>query len=170
MLGCFTQDSPSRPSPFCTQPPTVRMPVDAPDRGDFIVAPLVVAPLAVGPWFTWVERVALPFLYGFFVLTADSPEAPTGGASREAIEHHYDVGREFFRLWLDARMVYSCALWPGDLDEDLDRAQLAKLEWHATAAQVDGASRVLDVGCGWGAMLQYLVTERQVRHVTGLHT
>ncbi len=103
-----------------------------------------------------------------FVLSADSVEAPTGGASREAIEHHYDVGRDFFRLWLDARMVYSCALWPGDLDDDLEGAQLAKLEWHATAAQVDGASRVLDVGCGWGALLQYLVTERQVGHVTGL--
>ncbi len=65
-------------------------------------------------------------------------------------------------------MVYSCALWPGDLDDDLDRAQLAKLDWHATAAQVDGASRVLDVGCGWGAMLRYLTAERQVHHVTGL--
>lgn len=105
---------------------------------------------------------------GFFVLTAGSPGAPTGGATRQAIEHHYDVGREFFRLWLDAQMVYSCALWPGDLDDDLDRAQLAKLDWHATAAQVDGVSRVLDVGCGWGAMLRYLTAERQVHHVTGL--
>ena len=42
----------------------------------------------------------------------------------------------------------------------LDAAQLAKLEWHATAARVDGAKRVLDVGCGWGAMLRYLVAER----------
>jgi cyclopropane-fatty-acyl-phospholipid synthase len=102
------------------------------------------------------------------VLTPGGVEAPTEGATREAIEHHYDVGRDFYRLWLDARMVYSCALWPADLDDDLDGAQLAKLEWHATAAQVDGASRVLDVGCGWGGMLRYLVAERQVGHVTGL--
>jgi cyclopropane-fatty-acyl-phospholipid synthase len=105
---------------------------------------------------------------GFSPVTADGVQALPGGATRKAIEHHYDVGRDFFGLWLDARMVYSCALWPGDLDDDLDRAQLTKLEWHATAARVDGASRVLDVGCGWGAMMHYLVAERQVRHVTGL--
>ncbi len=102
------------------------------------------------------------------MLNVESVEAPPGGATRHAIEHHYDVGRDFFRLWLDARMVYSCALWRGDIDDDLDRAQMAKLEWHATSAQVDGVSRVLDVGCGWGAMMGYLVAERQVGHVTGL--
>jgi cyclopropane-fatty-acyl-phospholipid synthase len=101
-------------------------------------------------------------------VTADAAQAPIGGATRKAIEHHYDVGRDFFRLWLDDRLVYSCALWPGDLDDDLDAAQLAKLAWHATAARVDGAARVLDVGCGWGALMQYLVAERNVGHVTGL--
>ncbi len=101
-------------------------------------------------------------------MTADGVQARAEGATRKAIEHHYDVGRDFFGLWLDARMVYSCALWPGVLDDDLESAQLAKLEWHATAAQADGASRVLDVGCGWGAMVRYLVTERQVSHATGL--
>jgi cyclopropane-fatty-acyl-phospholipid synthase len=101
-------------------------------------------------------------------VTADAAQAPIWGATRKAIEHHYDVGRDFFRLWLDDRLVYSCALWPGDLDDDLDAAQLAKLAWHATAARVDGAARVLDVGCGWGALMQYLVAERHVGHVTGL--
>lgn len=101
-------------------------------------------------------------------MTANRAHARTDGATQAAIEHHYDVGRDFFRLWLDTRMVYSCALWPGDLDDDLEAAQLAKLEWHATAARVDSAPRVLDVGCGWGAMMSYLVAERQVGHVTGL--
>ena len=94
--------------------------------------------------------------------------AVTGGATQKAIEHHYDIGREFYRLWLDARMVYSCALWDGELDDDLEAAQLAKLDWHATGAQADGAARVLDVGCGWGAMMRYLTDERGVGHVTGL--
>jgi cyclopropane-fatty-acyl-phospholipid synthase len=101
-------------------------------------------------------------------MTADGVQARAEGATQKAIEHHYDVGRAFFGLWLDARMVYSCALWPGALDDDLESAQLAKLEWHATAAQADGAARVLDVGCGWGAMVRYLVTERHVSHATGL--
>jgi cyclopropane-fatty-acyl-phospholipid synthase len=92
----------------------------------------------------------------------------TGGASREAIERHYDVGRDFYQLWLDPRMVYSCAYWPGELGADLEAAQVAKLDWHATAARVDGTARVLDVGCGWGAMMTYLTCERGVGHVTGL--
>jgi cyclopropane-fatty-acyl-phospholipid synthase len=92
----------------------------------------------------------------------------TEGASQQAIEHHYDVGREFYDLWLDPRRVYSCGYWPGALDDDLDSAQVAKLAWHATGAGADGASRVLDVGCGWGALLGYLTAERGVAHVTGL--
>jgi cyclopropane-fatty-acyl-phospholipid synthase len=90
------------------------------------------------------------------------------GATREAIEHHYDVGREFYSLWLDARKVYSCALWLDHTDDDLEAAQLAKLSWHVDQAAAVGASRVLDVGCGWGAMLRYLTEERSVRHATGL--
>lgn len=92
----------------------------------------------------------------------------TTGASRQAIEHHYDVGREFYRLWLDDAMVYSCAFWPGELDEDLEAAQRAKLDWHASAARVDGATAVLDVGCGWGALLAHLRLQRGVAEVTGL--
>ena len=101
-------------------------------------------------------------------MPADDVGRVAGGASRKAIEHHYDVGREFYRLWLDPRMVYSCALWTGDLDDDLEGAQLAKLSWHATSARADGVSRVLDIGCGWGAMLRFLIEERGVGHVTGL--
>jgi cyclopropane-fatty-acyl-phospholipid synthase len=102
-----------------------------------------------------------------------SPELPdrvdvAGGASQAAIEHHYDVGSDFYRLWLDERMVYSCALWDGEIDDDLAGAQLAKLAWHASAARADGVDRVLDVGCGWGAMLLYLIQERGVKQVTGL--
>lgn len=95
-------------------------------------------------------------------------EPVVGGASRAAIEHHYDVSSEFFRLWLDAEMVYSCGLWDGPLDDRLDEAQIAKLAWHASAAGADGAMRVLDVGCGWGAMLRYLTGRREVAHATGL--
>jgi cyclopropane-fatty-acyl-phospholipid synthase len=92
----------------------------------------------------------------------------TGGAAQPAIEYHYDVGRDFYRLWLGDRLVYSCALWDGPLDDDLEAAQTAKLEWHATGAKADGAARALDIGCGWGAMIAYLTGERHVGHVTGL--
>ncbi|MGH9058346.1 MAG: class I SAM-dependent methyltransferase [Acidimicrobiales bacterium] len=101
-------------------------------------------------------------------MSVDEAPSPTSGAGRQAIEHHYDVSRDFYRLWLDARMVYSCALWPGALDDDLEAAQTAKLAFHADAARVDGATRVLDVGCGWGAMLRYLRDELHVAQATGL--
>ena len=97
-----------------------------------------------------------------------SPAAAPSGASRAAIEHHYDVGADFYRLWLDREMVYSCALWEGELDDHLEEAQLAKLAWHASSARLDGADRVLDVGCGWGAMLRYLTGARGVARAVGL--
>ena len=77
------------------------------------------------------------------------------GASTQAIQHHYDVGNEFYRLWLDPLMVYSCALWRGD--EDLAAAQVNKLDWHLEHAGVKAGHRVLDVGCGWGALLERAV-------------
>lgn len=95
-------------------------------------------------------------------------DALISGASQAAIEHHYDVGSDFYRLWLDARMVYSCALWEAELDDDLDAAQVAKLSWHASQATLDGADRVLDIGCGWGAMLRYATEERNVGQAIGL--
>lgn len=105
---------------------------------------------------------------GKSVMSVGSGVQPSAGASQRAIEHHYDVGRDFYQLWLDQRMVYSCALWPGELDDDLEAAQVAKLSWHASAARADGVARVLDIGCGWGALVRYLSEERGVGHVTGL--
>ena len=96
------------------------------------------------------------------------PGGASDGATQAAIEAHYDVGREFYRLWLDPAMVYSCALWPAALDDDLDRAQQAKLAWHADAAGIGPGARALDVGCGWGAMARFLLEDRQAGHVTGL--
>ncbi|MGI8492110.1 MAG: class I SAM-dependent methyltransferase [Acidimicrobiales bacterium] len=91
------------------------------------------------------------------------------GASRQSIEFHYDAGRDFYKLWLDERMAYSCALWPdGSFDDDLEAAQVAKLAWHVESARARGARRVLDVGCGWASMLRYLVDEAEVGKATGL--
>ncbi|MCD0448231.1 cyclopropane-fatty-acyl-phospholipid synthase family protein [Actinocorallia sp. API 0066] len=88
------------------------------------------------------------------------------GASAVAIEHHYDLGNDFFALWLDDSLTYTCALWePGD---DLESAQRRKLEYLAEGAGATGAARVLDVGCGWGSMLRHLVEREGVAHATGL--
>lgn len=97
--------------------------------------------------------------------TAAWPSERTG-ASPEAIMSHYDMGNDFFRLVLDPEMIYSCALFaPGD---DLSTAQMRKLDHHIEAAGAANKSRVLDIGCGWGAMLRRLVDHAGVGHAVGL--
>jgi cyclopropane-fatty-acyl-phospholipid synthase len=91
------------------------------------------------------------------------------GASSAAIQQHYDVGNEFYRLWLDDNLIYSAALWDErDEDDDLAAAQLRKLEYHARQARANGAGRVLDIGCGWGAMLRHLINRGGVGKAVGL--
>ena len=81
------------------------------------------------------------------------------GTSPEAIRHHYDLSEDFFKIWLGDELVYSCGLWQGGNPADrLDNAQSRKLDFFATALGVRGA-RVLDVGCGWGALLDRFVRE-----------
>jgi cyclopropane-fatty-acyl-phospholipid synthase len=88
------------------------------------------------------------------------------GASRAAIQAHYDIGDDFYHLWLDPSMTYSCALWhEGD---SLQLAQERKLDFHAEQACVRGARRVLDIGCGWGSLLTRLIQVHQVSEATGL--
>lgn len=78
----------------------------------------------------------------------------------------YDVDNEFFRLWLDRRMTYTCAVF--DHTDDLDAAQLAKHAVLHDLAHVCPDARVLDIGCGWGANLEYLAVDRGVAEVHGI--
>ncbi|HKO67698.1 MAG TPA: class I SAM-dependent methyltransferase [Burkholderiaceae bacterium] len=71
---------------------------------------------------------------------------------RAAIGYHYDVGNEFYRLWLDERMVYSCAYFRSG-DESIDAAQLAKLDHICRKLRLRPGERLLDVGCGWGGLI-----------------
>jgi cyclopropane-fatty-acyl-phospholipid synthase len=76
------------------------------------------------------------------------------------------VANDFFRLWLDERMIYSCALFEGT--DDLETAQLNKLRYFHRGAQVTPDKRVLDIGCGWGGNLEFLARDMGVRDVTGI--
>ena len=73
---------------------------------------------------------------------------------RQAISHHYDRSNEFFALWLDARMVYSCAYFATP-DEDLETAQERKLDYICRKLRLQPGERLLDIGCGWGALIMY---------------
>ena len=71
---------------------------------------------------------------------------------RADISHHYDVGNGFYRLWLDERMVYSCAYFETG-NEDIDAAQFAKLDHVCRKLRLQPGERLLDIGCGWGALV-----------------
>lgn len=90
-----------------------------------------------------------------------------GGASVEAIQHHYDVGNEFYRLWLDPTLTYTCALWQ-DPAESLETAQLRKIDYYLDAARPRGLDSVLDVGCGWGALLRRAVERYGTTRAVGV--
>jgi cyclopropane-fatty-acyl-phospholipid synthase len=95
----------------------------------------------------------------------DAPPAPAGRSAADlrgerhsvardadAVRFHYDVGNEFYGLWLGEQMVYSCAYFPTD-DASLDDAQLAKLDLVLDKLQLRDGMRLLDIGCGWGGLL-----------------
>jgi cyclopropane-fatty-acyl-phospholipid synthase len=85
----------------------------------------------------------------------------------EEIQVGYDVSNEFFRLWLDEKMHYSCAIFDED-NPTLELAQRNKCRILADFAEVAPDSLVLDVGCGWGANVEYLARERMVKRVHGI--
>ena len=77
---------------------------------------------------------------------------------RAAIRYHYDVGNDFYALWLDERMVYSCAYFRAPTDT-LDDAQRAKLDLVCRKLRLRRGDRLLDVGCGWGALIMHAARE-----------
>ncbi|MGZ8664967.1 MAG: class I SAM-dependent methyltransferase [Solirubrobacterales bacterium] len=75
----------------------------------------------------------------------------TRSRDAEAVRHHYDVSNEFFALFLDESMTYSCALWEEGA-ETLEDAQRAKLDLICRKLELREGQRMLDIGCGWGSL------------------
>jgi cyclopropane-fatty-acyl-phospholipid synthase len=71
---------------------------------------------------------------------------------RQAVTYHYDVSNDFFALWLDSRMAYSCGYFQTE-GEDLDAAQERKLDYICRKLRLKPGQRFLDLGCGWGGLL-----------------
>ena len=79
--------------------------------------------------------------------------------SKKNIHAHYDLGNEFYRLWLDSTMNYSGAWFKGDRSGDLVEAQWAKVRRALTECGVKPGDRVLEIGCGWGALAECAARE-----------
>ncbi len=86
--------------------------------------------------------------------------------AKKNVQHHYDLSNDFYKLFLDEDMQYSCAYFERD-DMSLEEAQLAKKRHIAAKMQIRPGDRILDIGCGWGGMAIYLAQNFDV-HVTGV--
>jgi cyclopropane-fatty-acyl-phospholipid synthase len=75
--------------------------------------------------------------------------------SRENIHHHYDIGNDFYRLWLDGQLVYTCACF-ADPGMTLEAAQVSKMDYVCRKLNLQPGERVAEAGCGWGALALHM--------------
>ena len=83
---------------------------------------------------------------------------------QQAVTYHYDLPAEFYALWLDRRMVYSCAYFATP-EEDLDSAQQRKLDYICKKLRLCRGERLLDIGCGWGGLIMHAAANCGVQAV-----
>jgi cyclopropane-fatty-acyl-phospholipid synthase len=82
--------------------------------------------------------------------------------ARDNIHYHYDIGNEFYKLWLDEQMVYTCAYFPTP-EATLEQAQRAKLDYVCRKLRLRPGERVVEAGCGWGALALHMARHYGVR-------
>ncbi len=82
--------------------------------------------------------------------------------ARDNIYHHYDIGNDFYRLWLDEEMVYTCAYYAPGITT-LEAAQQAKMELVCRKLRLKPGETVVDAGCGWGALARYMARHYHVK-------
>ena len=79
-------------------------------------------------------------------------------AARENVHRHYDMGNDFYRLWLDREMVYTCAYFP-EPNATLEDAQVSKMERVCRKLRLQAGERVVEAGCGWGSLALFMARE-----------
>ena len=102
-------------------------------------------------------------------------QANSLAGSRANIHRHYDLGTDFYRLWLDSQLVYTCAYFPAP-EMTLEDAQDAKMSYICRKLQLQPGARVVEAGCGWGALALHMarnygvsVTAYNISHEQILH-
>jgi cyclopropane-fatty-acyl-phospholipid synthase len=95
------------------------------------------------PWWLWPESNSVP-------------------SAKENVHHHYDLGNDFYRLWLDREMVYTCAYFARP-DVTLEEAQMAKMDLVCRKLRLRPGERVVEAGCGWGTFALFMARRYGVR-------
>lgn len=90
------------------------------------------------------------------------PRPNTLEGSRQNIHHHYDLGNDFYRLWLDDQLVYTCAYFH-DPEITLEQAQVAKMHHVCRKLRLQPGETVAEAGCGWGALALHMAREHGAR-------
>jgi cyclopropane-fatty-acyl-phospholipid synthase len=83
------------------------------------------------------------------------PRMNSLGGSRDNIHHHYDIGNEFYKLWLDEQLVYTCAYFPTPT-ASLEEAQTAKMDHVCRKVRLKPGQAVIEAGCGWGSLALHM--------------
>ncbi|MCL5275061.1 MAG: cyclopropane-fatty-acyl-phospholipid synthase family protein [Chloroflexi bacterium] len=133
-------------------------------EGDMVAAFQLMDDIGIHPWSAGAllalgrQWISLPVDQHAAAITRGplklSGRRHSKARDRAAVQYHYDVGNEFYALWLDKRMNYSCAYFKTGA-EDIDTAQEQKLEHICRKLRLQPGERLLDVGCGWGGLVIY---------------
>lgn len=102
----------------------------------------------------WCRRVSSRWL--------QRVQANTIAGSARNIHHHYDLTTDFYRLWLDSRLVYTCGYFDSP-SASLEQAQLAKMDYVCRKLQLQPGETVVEAGCGWGALALHMAKNYGVR-------
>ena len=164
-----------RPDPLLLADAYFRGVIDV--EGDLYSAPSLKAHIETVS-LTWLDKLAL-WRDALLLRVSDQDGLkPVGGLAtrvarrfahrhsrqtdRAAISFHYDVSNTFYGLWLDAERVYSCAYFETP-DDSLEQAQRNKLEHICRKLRLQAGDRLLDIGCGWGALVCWAARHHGVR-------
>jgi cyclopropane-fatty-acyl-phospholipid synthase len=121
-------------------------------EGDFVQFLITVYQTMKGP--RWYSRIGSKWLEWW--------QENTPRRSRENIHRHYDLGNDFYKLWLDPQLVYTCAYFP-DKAATLEQAQIAKMDHICRKVELRAGETVVEAGCGWGALALHMARNYGVR-------
>jgi cyclopropane-fatty-acyl-phospholipid synthase len=97
-----------------------------------------------------------------FLSLVHVPRSNLPGQCTGNIHHHYDIGNDFYRLWLDRQLLYTCAYFP-DASLGLEQAQVAKMDHICRKLRLQPGEKVVEAGCGWGALALHMARAYGVR-------